>query len=346
MHNIFKYYPAPGIAYDIAKMLFVKLNPTNVWQQKLSLVDSQADDINFVLSHANLLPDPRPELSLFVYIPNNKTYTFLSSVIAKLIAKNFRSFSISTLISYFCDEENAKKDLFSFYLGPQHDTKSDIDLDYVIRYNKTIPEKIKLLLLGFTIYPSKYFVCLNKILNEFYRYIKRTWASSLSSTDDLNQFLVRIYENNDITPPTKSDHLDMLRYSYSLSYTTPDFLYHNFLSDNPFFITTESTISRLLASTSMPSTDQFLSATHALSDRNRLNVLSHIMRNHYLSTDDLVKQLNISHATIKYHLTQLQNAKLISASRKNRIVYYTFNPAGFNHIKLTLDNMEKGEMPQ
>ena len=35
-----KYYPDPGIAFDITKMLFVKLNSESVWQSSLTSIDS------------------------------------------------------------------------------------------------------------------------------------------------------------------------------------------------------------------------------------------------------------------------------------------------------------------
>ena len=55
-----KYYPDPGIAFDIVRMLFVKLNPPSVWQELLTSPESVHEESEYLQNHADMLPDPAP----------------------------------------------------------------------------------------------------------------------------------------------------------------------------------------------------------------------------------------------------------------------------------------------
>ena len=93
MNHTYQYYPDPGIAFDISKMLLVKLNPVNIWSTLLTSIDSQKDDTLFIQNNAESFPSPKSELLLFFFIPNNKNTTFFSSILSHVIQNNFSSFS-------------------------------------------------------------------------------------------------------------------------------------------------------------------------------------------------------------------------------------------------------------
>ncbi len=187
MNYFFEYFPEPGIAHDICKMLYVKLNPQTDWQETLTSFDSQEEHINHIINHSALLPDPKPELSLFVYRPLRKSSTFLSKILVSLISSNFTSFSISNLLSYFSNIQQVRQDIFTFYLGEQDYTH--IDLDHVIRLTSNIPDRIKVLLLGFALYPQKYISILTKTINQYHSFITNTWTIPPIPEDNLDQVI-------------------------------------------------------------------------------------------------------------------------------------------------------------
>ena len=115
MTSKFTYYPDPGIAYDISKMLFVKLNPTNVWLDILTSPANVKAEITHIQKCADALPAPNSKMLLFSFVPSNQKTTFLTSVISHLLDSGIHSFSISKLTSYLNDYTLVKNDLINFY---------------------------------------------------------------------------------------------------------------------------------------------------------------------------------------------------------------------------------------
>ena len=95
-----KYYPDPGIAFDISKMLFVKLNSESVWRSSLTSIDSNINECEYINKYANSLPHPDADLLLYVFIPTHKNATFLSTITSNIISQNFHNFTFSSFISY------------------------------------------------------------------------------------------------------------------------------------------------------------------------------------------------------------------------------------------------------
>ena len=106
-----KYYPDPGIAFDISKMLFVKLNPETVWKECLTTLDSPIDEVQFIYDHAASFPSPDPLLLLFSFKLKNETGTFLSQTISNLSNNNFPLFSIKQLLTYLNNIPVVQKDI-------------------------------------------------------------------------------------------------------------------------------------------------------------------------------------------------------------------------------------------
>ena len=103
MNYSLQYYPDPGIAFDITKMLFVKLTPENIWKPMLTSFETSTQDFTYIQQRSEYFPVPKPELLLFSFSFRPKKMMFLTDVILKLFNKGFSSFSISQLLSYFDD---------------------------------------------------------------------------------------------------------------------------------------------------------------------------------------------------------------------------------------------------
>jgi len=153
-----KYYPDPGIAFDISKMLFVKLNPETVWKEFLITMNSPIDEVSFIQDKAKYFPEVNSDLLLFSFIPNNKNETFLSRTISQLLAQGIKEFSIFQLQNYFTDISSVQKDLYRFYLGEKEFSMNN--MEYTIRSHKALPDRIKLLLFGFIMSPEKFITLL------------------------------------------------------------------------------------------------------------------------------------------------------------------------------------------
>jgi len=338
----FEYYPDPGIAYDIVKMLFLKLTSPNEWKEMLTTITSHEYYTEYIQNKANLLPDPTPELLLYVYIPINKKYTFLSTIIAKLIDTDVHSFTLNSLITYLSNVDEVKEDLYSYYLGTQD--YSNTDLDHLIRTNKNIPDKIKVLLFGFAMYSYKHISYLIKTIEEYYIIIKENWISDIPTEFDLNLFLEKVIDEIYSSNTMLLNSLKNNSIPYSLCHSTPDFLSLGFSSSYPYFISTYDSIQSMIKNDSKPSTSEIILAARALSDNYRISILNQLSCHTSLTFAEIALQSNLSETTIKYHLSILKKANLINTTRHNRQIHYSSNPLGFRYIKKAFELLEKGEM--
>ena len=92
MNYSLQYYPDPGIAFDIPKMLFVKLTPENIWKPMLTSFETSTQDFAYIQQRSEYFPAPKPELLLFSFYFRPKKMMFLTDVILKLCNKGFSSF--------------------------------------------------------------------------------------------------------------------------------------------------------------------------------------------------------------------------------------------------------------
>lgn len=340
MHYKLQYFPDPGIAYDLAKMCFVKLNSPDIWQESLTVINPYNNYTTFIQEQAQHFPSPKSEVLLFVYIPSNKKTTFLSFLISQLISKDFSSFSISDLISYFDNTTEVQNALFSYYLGEEN--YLDIDLDHVIRHNKVIPDKIKIMLLGFSLYPSKYISSLTKTITEYYSIIQNLWNSLSKSEPDFDSFIDLLIQESQVRGETAIPSIKSSSISYSLCITTPLFLYCNLASISPFFITTLNTIDQMLHNSVAPPTIDLLQGAQALSDPHRLKIINLLIFQKQVSLQEIIDSLNLSSTAVKYHISILKKADLIRTIRQNRKILYSHNLNGFRNLIRSLENIEKG----
>ncbi len=331
-----KYYPDPGIAFDITKMLFVKLNSEVIWKEFLTSFAPHINEIEYIKKHADLLPDPEGELLLFSCIPANKSSTFLSTIVAKLISCDFQQFSISSLDSYFNDICSVKTDLLTYYFGEQNYRYND--LERIIRQNKNIPDKIKLLLFGFIINPNKYISSLSQTIHSYFHLIKEWLLSEQISESIFYSFIELLIEKNNI----KSIDRNII-ISYSLCISTPDFLCYNFNSESPFFISTLETVKQLLDNTDSPYFTSLISGATALNDKHRISIITLLISSPKLTLQEISAKLGLSLSATNHHLSVLRKANIVTGVRYNRNIIYSYAPEGFQYIIEILQKIMKGE---
>ncbi len=335
-----KYYPDPGIAFDISKMLFVKLNSQTAWQTALASVDSNSSEITHIQKYASLLPEPDIEVLLFTYIPSNKSTTFLSILISKLIYQDFKSFTVSKLQKYLENSELIQADLLLYYLGEQKYSHSD--LERIIRINKNIPDRVKILLLGFILNPYKYLNTLSQVITKYYQLIYKNWIIPNEVPFLPDSFIDCVIQN------TYSNELPILSFiqehtiSFSLCFSTFDFLLRHFTSENPFIITASETVNQMLASTPHLDTSTLILVANALSDKHRINIIQKLISRDNLTIQELSSLIGLSTSATNHHLSILKKANIVSAKRHNRSVLYSYNSKGTKIIHNSLLTIEKG----
>ena len=334
------FYPDPGLVFDISKMLFVKLNTPNIWKEMLTSIDSPEEFHEFIIKHSKPLPDPKPELLLFSFLPTNKKYTFLSMIIDRHISKSFFSFTIKDFLSYFEDVEQVKNDLLSYYLGDQD--YSQIMFEHMIRSSKTIPDRIKLLLFGFSYNPKSFINQLIKTIQSYHDLLLKC-PLELPSNDDLSTFYQQLYNQFFSNRKTKKSISTDTPLGYSLCRCTPDFLFYNLANKELFFITTNITIDIKIKNQVSFSTHQLLLSLNALNDQIRLDIIRLLKTKSSLSTVDIAEQLSLPLSTTKYHLGFLKIANIITLKKTDGTSCYSYNPTGFQNIIKVLNDFEKGD---
>ena len=213
-----KYYPDPGIAFDISRMLFIKLNPPSVWQSALTTLDTQSDEIQYIENRAASLPAAPSELLLLSYLTPNRKSPLLSTIISKLIYEDFSSFSISILLDYFSNTKQIQKDIFTYYIGDHPLTSTD--LERTIRLNKNIPNKLKLLLFGFMLNPISYITSFCDIIKTYYSIITEQWISDSSPEYIPSTFINYIIGKTYTADTHEISNLYTKTISYSLCFSS------------------------------------------------------------------------------------------------------------------------------
>lgn len=335
MSYTFKYYPDPGITYDIIRMLYVKLNASSIWKETLTTIDSQEEHVRFIEEHASLLPEPDPDLSLFFYIPTNKKTTFLSTLADELICKDFQTYSIDNLINYTNNITNVKEGIFNYYFSDK--ILGSADFEYQLRSSRTIPDRIKLLLFGFSYNPEAYIAKLNKTIINYYEIIGAQSLMESFRLDELEKFVNITFKNKSIGS-SKFKNI-----SYSLCRCTPVFnlVYYN--EEHPFFISAPKTIRTAISDNVSFTNSKLLQLIHSIDDQYRLDIIRIIRMSSGISPLEISQKLNLSLTATKYHLSILKKANLIQCRRINRNTQYVYNPSGFKIITKALDVFEKGD---
>ena len=131
--------------------------------------------------------------------------------------------------------------------------------------------------------------------------------------------------------------------SYSLSFTTPEFLVFNCSSNPAYLITTSQSISRILNTSDLYSLDSFICAASAFSDKQRMLIINLLIEKKELTMDVISHTLNLSKTAVQHHMTYLKKANLISVVRSYRKATYSLNAKGFNDVLTALQKLTNGE---
>lgn len=335
------YHVDPGIAFDVVKMLIVKLYPVSTWRTVLLSMDAQQEGLSFIQKQASLLPDPSPEVLLFVYLVSAKRPTFLSTILSHLIQADFASFSIDCLIRYLKDAERVKRELYSYYLGDE--VSKDADLDHCIRLNPNIPEKIKLLLFGFSSTPAKYLSRLVSTISLYYGKIKEAYVSAHESVDIPDEFIGKLINQTVDENALSKLSLAKNTIAYSLSYTTPEFLVFNYAANPPYLITTAQSIENVMSTSPSISPDRFIRVMKALSNKYRMQIVQHLIQKGNLTLPEIVSLLGLSETAVQHHISILKSAKLIIATRSYRKVTFHLTSKTLEDLSSALHKFTKGE---
>ena len=335
----FNYYPSPGIFYDVIRMLYVNLNSQSTWKEKLTPVGSFDDTSEYILTHANSLTTPKPELSLFFFIPSNRTDTFISSITESILQESFCAFSLDSFLSYLDDTNKVKNDVLSYYLGA--DNQKNTLFESLIRNNKYITDKIKLLLFGFFYDPTIYISILRGTLILYYKQINEKWTVDIPSYDDLSQLMNSINCHNTSCKATNNSPSSKSTIHYSLCRCTEDFLIYHNCSQTTFFISTPQTISKVKANTLSFHAIDLQTSIHALDDSYRLKIIKLLSQSDSLSPNTIADEIKLSLTATKYHLSQLRVANLVNVIKKGRTIYYSINLVGYENLIHSLQNYLK-----
>ena len=335
-----EYYPDPGIAFDISKMLFVKLNSESTWQELLTSLTSRTTETTFIQNQASLFIDPDPEILLFTFLPSHKPSTFISNLILRCISRNFKSFSISQLLLYFQDTEQVKSDIFSFYLGEQISLSNDIER--VIRNHKFIPDRIKILLFGFMLNPCNYISRLTRIIRNYYENIKKNYLSTFNPILAPTDFIDYLIQNTYPSEFRFCTDLANTKIAFSICYTIPDFLYRELNTKEPFFISTFGTIQRMIHNSDVPDTSVLINMATALSDKYRLQIIYQLIEKSPMTLQELANILRLSISATNNHIAQLKKANIVTYIRHGRTYSYSFCHEGFQKIYKALQIIEEG----
>ena len=337
MEYSLQYYPDPGIAFDIAKMLFVKLTPENIWKPMLTSFETTVQDFLFIQQKNDIFPSPKSELLLFTYFFRSKQMMFITYILTKLISNNVPSFSLSKLLSYFADIEQVKKDLFSFYFSEDIEASG---IEHTIRTSSLIPDKIKVYLFGFYLAPHYYTKELQNTLVTYYEIINKHFVISNPESLISSEYITWLFQHRGLTLPQNAC------ISFSLCFTTPTFLFHNLKTTSPYFITSSKSIQGIPSKTS-PTTIDFITQTlSAVGDTRRFTILNLLIKHPNMSVKQISSILNLSDTTVNHHISQLKKANLITITFQKRTALYSIKEENLYPAAEALTKLTKGEFLQ
>lgn len=86
----------------------------------------------------------------------------------------------------------------------------------------------------------------------------------------------------------------------------------------------------------------FSATVKALSDPTRRDILT-LLKDGKMSAGDIVKEFDMTGATISYHLSQLKKADLISETKYKNFIYYEINASVFEEVMLWFSQFTGGD---
>lgn len=336
MEYSLQYYPDSGIAFDITKMLFVKLTPEQIWKPMLTSFEKPLQDFSFIQKRSELFPSPKPELFLFANIFQPKQMMFLSQLLIKTINAGFSAFSITKFLAYFDDIFQVKKDLFSFY---SLENIEDSGIEHSIRSSDLFSDKLKVYLFGFYLSPQYYVNELKKTILAYYEIIHKKLLVSDPISLVSQEFIDWLFPHYTIQSSTTAN----LNINFSLCFTTPEFLLNDLTASSPFFITTLNTIENINFETSPTPISILVQVLSTLGDKRRIEIINLLITHHSMSIKEIASALQLSDTAVHHHIAELKKADLITTSYQNRKAFYSFKPETVSPVSVVISKLAKGE---
>jgi len=341
MDYTFQNFPEPGLVLDTVKLLTMKLNPDHTWIQSLLLPSTYQQDEATIKAQLSLYPSPNHKLYLFVHLSKTKPSCYLTHLLLKQLEESFDNFTFHRFLCIFDDIKLIKNSLFSHYLGPQDYT--NVDLESIIRHDDSIPDKIKVLLLGFILNPQKYLTSLKKYLSLYYASLSKTNRNLSYATLDTTTLKSLLNSSRKDSEEFLSS-LPSPTIRYSICTSVPNFLLFG-RSPYLWFIFAENSISEFAETPSTLATDYILHLGDALRNSSRLSIIRQLQSNPSLLMEDLIKYTGLANSTLLHHLSILKKARLINEHKQKKRSIYALNPDGFTYASKILLNIIKEDTP-
>lgn len=337
----FQYNPEPGIVSDIIKLLTIKLNPKGTWAPLSTLANSFDSDVEYIENFSKEFCVKYSKLLLFFYKMPNHPATFMSEKLIDHLKQDFNNFSLSTFLSALLDPRHFKNDLFSYYLGIQDYTR--IKIEPIVRKSNILPDKIKILLLGYLLDSETYLRHLSTQMENFYNILYPYHASPNTDFVLTEETINRLIDAHFSNPIELKQELSGITFSYSYCFSIPHHLFCNFHSENPWLIFAPASLQTIRQNDTDCTPLSITEIARALSDPTRITILQLLFSHEYLSIKDLLPHVKCSRSTLSHHLALLENTNLILSQTQDTIKKYKCNSVGFQKASSIFHQISKGE---
>lgn len=341
MNYKFQYNPEPGIVSDIIKMITIKFCSQSFWSTAYTLADSYMSDLKYIEDFSKPFSAKYSKILLFTYKIPHRPSVYLSSIFIDQLLSNYQNFSFDSFLSYFSDQSRIKKDLLSYYLGDQD--YSQINVEPLIRKNTSIPDKIKILLLGFLLDPTTYIRHLTTQMQNYYTLLCEYHLSPATDFTLSDSFINSIIDSYCQDSEKVKSEIENSTINYSFCFTIPHYLYYNFSTLESWLIFTPTSFIPLNP-ISTPTTSQLLvEISHSLSDPKRITIL-HLLHSYGpMSIEELLDHLKCSRSALNHHLTVLTEVHLIKSFQQGRKNIYMYDSEGMKNTSDIFTKFSKGD---
>lgn len=340
MSYCFTYYKDPGLLVDTIKLMSAGLNDFSLTRSliaPISLSEENKREIDHIKTALKKMPLLPKELLLFFYKPNSTIPNFMSEFLLTLFDNNFNILTLNTFTKILSDRTFLKNKLLNFYFHCYPSSTGEVE--NLIRTSSTLPDNMKVYLLGFYVHPEPYFTQLISSLKQYYQRITQCYFYETSS--------VRIDEDS-LTKLLSFDHHELKNnqtysFGYSICHVMYKFLAYNIAPTQNWLITGlnfTNTVDSIINHTYSESIEKIFAA---LGDSHRLEIVLILHENGPQSTVDILNQLSIAPSSLSHHLRVLKKSGIITSTKSKTGFEYSLNRNIFSSI-FDLFKILKGEL--
>ena len=333
------YYKDPGLLTDAVKLISINLNDlTYLSSLFLSYQLADKKELNRINSAKDTLPLPPKELLLFFFKRNSQDVNFISHLLMSLLNQDFKTISLQSFNEYLLNAATMKSQLFQYYLDKVPDSIENAE--NLIR-TSSLPDKLKLYLLGFYVHPEPYLYELTTCIEKYYKRIDENYLSRLSSLDlnsgSLKAILSYVY-------PDQSSDLTSQPFCYSICSVIRNYLAldcsdsQNWIIAGPRFT---ETVKHVIDT---KPTASFETICAALGDINRYKIVNYLHESGSKTSSEIKAYLEIASSSLNHQLRVLKQAGIIQAIQDKSGFHYSLNRSVFNDTIKTFQ-MLQGRIP-